>query len=158
MHYGNLTAAVTFADKALLREDEEANCVKGCYRCLLSYYNQPDHEQIDRTNDLVRTLLLRLARSRVVAAAPKGTATVPSDWRTAIARWGLPAPDREPLSVNGTAFPIVWRAHLAAAAIGEVTAETRSSAETLGFTIVSLPESPGERPPSALVELLGTGI
>jgi hypothetical protein len=67
----------------------------------------------------------------------------------------LPAPDGEPLTLNGTALPIVWRAHLAAAAIGEVAAETHSSAETLGFTIVTLPESPGERPPPALVELLG---
>jgi Lhr-like helicase len=155
MHYSNLTAAVTFADKGLLREDESANCVKGCYRCLLSYYNQPDHEQIDRTNDLVRTLLLRLARSKVAAAVPKRRVTVPSDWNAAILRWGLPAPDGEPLTLNGTTLPIVWRAHLTAAVIGDVAAETHSYAETLGFTIVTLPESPGERPPLALVQLLG---
>jgi hypothetical protein len=155
MHYSNLTAAATFADRALLREDENASCVKGCYRCLLSYYNQPDHEQIDRTNDLVKTLLLRLARSRVMAAAPRATAAVPNDWHAAIIRWGLPAPDGEPLNVNGTALPIVWRAHLAAATLGEVDAKTLRDAEMLGFTIVVLPESPGQQPPPALVNLLG---
>ena len=28
--------------------DVEPNCEAGCYRCLLSYYNQPEHELIDR--------------------------------------------------------------------------------------------------------------
>ena len=41
-------------------ESEDARCVEGCYRCLLSYYNQPDHELIDRTNDSVRSLLLQV--------------------------------------------------------------------------------------------------
>ena len=45
--------------------EDDAHCVKGCYRCLLSYFNQPDHEQIDRTDGAVRRLLLRLARSQV---------------------------------------------------------------------------------------------
>ena len=29
-------------------ENQEDECEAGCYRCLLSYYNQPDHPQIDR--------------------------------------------------------------------------------------------------------------
>ena len=61
MHYRDLDAAIASADPALLVENEDAHCVKGCYRCLLSYYNQPDHEQIDRTDNPVRSLLLRLA-------------------------------------------------------------------------------------------------
>ena len=51
MHYRNLDAAIAAADPALLEKTEDAQCVKGCYRCLLSYYNQPDHELIDRTDD-----------------------------------------------------------------------------------------------------------
>src|SRR5690606_20061740 len=43
-----------------------ASCVAGCYGCLLSYYNQPDHETIDRRNRDARTILLRLARCRTV--------------------------------------------------------------------------------------------
>lgn len=39
----------------------EGACVRGCYRCLLSYGNQMVHEQIDRR--LAVPLLLRLARS-----------------------------------------------------------------------------------------------
>jgi uncharacterized protein DUF1998 len=65
MHYQNLDPAIAGADPALLENDPDAECVKGCYRCLLSYYNQPDHEHIDRTDDDVRRILLRLAPSDI---------------------------------------------------------------------------------------------
>lgn len=155
MHYRNVEAAIASADPALLEESQDANCVKGCYRCLLSYYNQPDHEQIDRTDDQVRLLLLRLARSQVAGAKPVENSGSQSDWHAAVVRWGLPAPDVEPLTVNGTVLPIAWRAHLAAAAIGAVDPETRAGAEALGYTIAVLPDAPGQQPPPELMELLG---
>src|SRR5580658_2654289 len=65
MHFENLDLAITTADPSKLTEDPSAQCVKGCYRCLLSYYNQPDHELIDRTNVEMRRIMLRLARSKV---------------------------------------------------------------------------------------------
>jgi hypothetical protein len=70
-------------------------------------------------------------------------------------RWGLPAPDAEPLTVNGTLLPMAWRTHLAAAAIGAVDAETRAGAAALGYTVAVLPDAPGEKPPAELVDLLG---
>ncbi len=42
--------------------DTEDACVAGCYRCLLSYYNQPDHEMIDRDNEKVREVITRMVR------------------------------------------------------------------------------------------------
>ena len=157
MHYRDLEAAIASADPALLIENQDARCVKGCYRCLLSYYNQPDHEQIDRTDNPVRTLLLRLARSQVARAvrAKSGNPEPEGDWHTAISRWGLPPPDVEPLTVNGTTFSMAWRAHLTATAIGAIDPETRAEAEALGYTIAILPELPGEQPPAELVNLLG---
>ncbi len=38
------------ADPDSSTDEPDASCVEGCYRCLLSYYNQPDHELIDRTD------------------------------------------------------------------------------------------------------------
>lgn len=49
---------------ANLTDERDADCVAACYRCLMSYYNQPDHELIDRRDIEARTILLRLARSR----------------------------------------------------------------------------------------------
>ncbi len=45
-------------------EDKDENCEAGCYRCLLSYYNQPDHPQIDRKDPDMLDLLCRLTRAQ----------------------------------------------------------------------------------------------
>lgn len=58
-----------WADAADL-EDTDPDCEAGCYRCLLSYSNQPDHARIDRRDEVVRLLLCRLVR----ADAETGTA------------------------------------------------------------------------------------
>lgn len=48
-------------------EDTEDACVRGCYRCLLSYGNQRVHESIDRR--LIRNELMDMARATTNAAA-----------------------------------------------------------------------------------------
>ena len=40
----------------------DSDCEAGCYRCLLSYYNQPDHPLIDRRDEAMLDLLCRLTR------------------------------------------------------------------------------------------------
>ncbi len=41
-------------------ENTADDCEAGCYRCLLSYYNQPDHDKIDRRDETVLSILCRL--------------------------------------------------------------------------------------------------
>ena len=43
-------------------ENLEEECEAGCYRCLLSYYNQTEHSSIDRRNEEMLELLCRLTR------------------------------------------------------------------------------------------------
>ena len=52
------------ATPAILIDREEEACVRGCYRCLLSYFNQPDHELIDRASDEAKQLLDRSRAGR----------------------------------------------------------------------------------------------
>lgn len=40
-------------------------CEAGCYQCLLSYFNQPDHDHIDRRNPEALRLLVALANANV---------------------------------------------------------------------------------------------
>ena len=40
--------AIAAGDATLLHSRDGEACVRGCYRCLLSYFNQPDHELIDQ--------------------------------------------------------------------------------------------------------------
>ncbi len=48
---------------AALADQAGNNCVAACYRCLMSYFNQPDHEELDRRDPKVKEILLRLARA-----------------------------------------------------------------------------------------------
>lgn len=51
----------------LEKKDDLGNalCEAGCYQCLLSYYNQPDHVNINRRNDDALQLLVALANAAV---------------------------------------------------------------------------------------------
>jgi len=153
MHLENIDEAVASGDSALLRDKEGAECVKGCYRCLLSYYNQPDHELIDRTNVEARALLLRLACSTVEQAGDRQAAQDP--WAESLKRWGLPAPDVEPLTVGHVVLPLVWRSHLVAAVIGAFREDDRSAVRAKGFEIVDFAPEPGDAAPEGLGALLG---
>ncbi|GAB4543589.1 MAG: hypothetical protein Kow0063_36900 [Anaerolineae bacterium] len=53
----NRLAAVVQSARELLHEGEEEGCEKACYECLCSFYNQRDHELLDRQ------LVLPLLRS-----------------------------------------------------------------------------------------------
>lgn len=52
-------------------QDKNAECEAGCYRCLLSYYNQMDHELIDRKHPELLRLLISLTESQL-KTAPEG--------------------------------------------------------------------------------------
>ncbi|MCB1615601.1 MAG: DUF1998 domain-containing protein, partial [Pseudomonadales bacterium] len=51
--------------------DSNPDCEAGCYRCLLSYYNQPDHELIDRKDEAgkLKKLLVSLLDAKIVAGS-----------------------------------------------------------------------------------------
>jgi hypothetical protein len=157
MHLRNLDDAIAAADPTVLQDDPDAQCVKGCYRCLLSYYNQPDHELIDRTDDDVRRTLLRLSRGEVAAVPASAGGGEAGAWPEALACWGLPIPDSEPLIVNGVTLPLAWRGYLTAATFGSLPDEMRAELDARGFAVATVPESPGETPPPELAALLGAG-
>ena len=64
-----------------LPDQPETACVAACYRCLMSYYNQPDHESLDRRDEDARAMLLRLARARTV---PRRASPQPEDVGTLV--------------------------------------------------------------------------
>ena len=71
MHFAVAEEELPVATSGL--QDQGTACVAACYRCLMSYYNQPDHENLDRRDDDARALLLRLARARTVVRAEDPT-------------------------------------------------------------------------------------
>ena len=138
-----------------------ADCVKGCYRCLLSYYNQPDHEMIDRTDSGALGVLLRLARSQATlraggASGPGLACDAPgSSWHELFSAWGLPQPDEQPVTFGGTTMPFAWRAYLVAAGPDANLPAARAAGEAQGYTLIALPPEPGAAPPAELLTALG---
>lgn len=143
-------------------------CVAACYRCVMSYFNQPDHEQLDRRNKDAQRLLLRLARARITLASPSVSrhpsqrpplsgGDGPADaWLAFVSGRELPSPDKAPLVLDGQTIPLVWRDHYVAALFDESTS-VMSTLKDKGFEVVILGESEGvwAEPTSALAKLLG---
>jgi ribosomal protein L37E len=61
MHY-DVTKPIHSADDLT---DVNNSCVAGCYNCLLSYYNQSDHKEINRRNQNVKQILVSLINSEL---------------------------------------------------------------------------------------------
>lgn len=159
MHYENLDAAIQAQDPALLTSDPEARCVKGCYRCLLSYYNQPDHELIDRTNSDACGLLLRLAASTVHPIARTSLEDPDcSQWLQALDTWRMPKPSPAPLEIDGVTIPLVWREHRVAAHTEELPPAIMDRLKSMAFTVITLPKDVPTDPPAQLAELLGDPV
>ena len=135
-----------------LSDSADTACVAACYRCLMSYYNQPDHEILDRRDGDARALLLRLAHSRTVAGeqhpgavfhAVNGGPPDETRWLSEASRRGIPTPDPKPLAADGWSVPWVWREHYVAAVFGETEAPALQAMEEFGFEVIRFdaPES-----------------
>lgn len=155
MHFDKVDEAIAAGDPGLLEDTPDAGCVKGCYRCLLSYYNQPDQELINRTDDDVKHLLLRLACSEVKSATAQKSQPGSGGWLEVFEAARLPAPDGTPLAAGSAVLPFVWRSHLVAASESAVAPEDREAVESLGYTLVALPETKSESVLDELRQLLG---
>ena len=66
-HYGSKSGRWTEPDDLI---DADGSCEAGCYRCLLSYYNQTDHARIDRRHAETTEFLCRLTRAVLAESAP----------------------------------------------------------------------------------------
>ena len=133
-----------------LSDQTGPTCVAACYRCLMSYYNQPDHELLDRRDEDARALLLRLAGSRTVARQDQSSSgLVDSEssradrWLAEAARRGIPAPDPEPLRAGDRALRCVWRRHYVAAVVDEADHPALQAIEDLGFEVVPFEDPAG---------------
>ena len=136
MHYDPASFGEAKEDPGRLSETGEPECVAGCYRCVLSYFNQPDHEQIDRRDTAALSFLLRLAH-----AGPSDT-----DRMQASGTLDRTPPDEEPLMVDGVAFPNIWRkARLVVVEEGEPDEDIVGKLASKGVKVLERPGDPARR-------------
>lgn len=154
MHFECVDEAIAAGDPTLLKDRDGQACVRGCYRCLLSYFNQPDHELIDRTSEEAKKFLVDLARGTIVVASAPKPAVTTQDWQALFTQAGLPAPDGTGVSLADTPLPFAWRGHFVAATEGEISSEAKEVANAKGWTLFQLPKAPGAALPPDLIAML----
>jgi hypothetical protein len=155
MHFEKVDEAIAAGDATLLLSRSGEACVRGCYRCLLSYFNQPDHELIDRTSAEAKQMLIDLARGQVVLAAAPDPESEGGGWAIAIKEAGLPPPDASTVSFSGQEMSFAWRSHFVAASVAPLSEATREAAEAKGWTLFELPETVAAGVPDALISMFG---
>jgi Lhr-like helicase len=138
------------------RHEADDACVAGCYRCLLSYYNQTDHEMIDRRDEKVVEVLDQFTRCNRDRPAdhPVDSAGDGADaWVAALARWEVPAPVAE--SLAGATWQLCWPGLLVMAVAGTPPSELVARCAEIGRDLIELPEQPGDTLPPQLAAALG---
>ena len=117
MHFKKPDGEWSTSQLSTLEKKDELNnalCEAGCYQCLLSYYNQPDHQNINRRNTDALELLVALANANVHAVAQLTQLSSITDgdsshdalgraMLSAISQLGLNQPDATFVSVSGGA-------------------------------------------------------
>lgn len=134
-----------------LRQCDEKICKSGCYRCLLSYYNQLDQEHIDRQDEPALSILLALRHAEVNLFPPSPVATgdpalppppdKPDPWLAAAAHAGWCKPDVARRSLlNGIVADHYYNDLQAAIFIGDsLNAEHKAALEDAGVFCISFP-------------------
>jgi len=98
----------------ILDEKGQRICEAGCYQCLLSYFNQPDHSAINRRDEDLLSILTALAHSQVrrtgliPEAPPKPSTNDPAGgWADWLQEKGCVLPEAFHVPINKG----VWTAH-----------------------------------------------
>lgn len=131
-----------------LRDVPDVKCVAGCYRCLLSYYNQPDHELIHRRDPDALRLLWRLAQVSTELQAPSHVPGLPPE-PSALPGWAGQwqalsaehAPDLPPPASAEAGDQVIlhWPDHYAAVALPDTPRELQAAWEDRGYSFIRFP-------------------
>lgn len=154
MHFRGIDAAIEAGDASLLESKEDEACVQGCYKCLLSYYNQPDHEKINRNSLEAHQLLVDLALGETVLKERSAPESGMSPWVKQFEETELPLADSEGYPFAGAEAEFAWRGHYVAATTREISDEMRADAVSKGWELISLPVTPINGIPETLTRLL----
>jgi len=150
MHF-DIDPASLPADGSALMDVSGKACVAACYRCLMSYFNQPDHAELDRRNPDARTLLLRLARSQTSDLAPAAPGEPPivigdgsddrlEQWAREATAWALPPCSAKPLNGAAAEYPLAWRSLFVVAVFDDAPDSDVEGFKDAGYTVVRFPK------------------
>jgi Lhr-like helicase len=130
-------------------------CEAGCYQCLLSYYNQPDHEIIDRRNSAAVGFLASLANATVQSLHPVDIAAKASDgdsqnplqhWLSMVSKFGLRQPDQVNVPINGgdATADAAYQTSRVLVFLNPPSETVFAYAQDRGYTVIAFPSNPSE--------------
>ena len=155
IHYRKSQSGIWTLDDLPSLEQTDAlgnhQCEAGCYQCLLSYFNQPDHEHINRRNADALKLLVALANAQVQpveCSAALVAATILADepldaWLSALSQAGAVQPDAVNVSVNnGVATAAAqYKASRALVFLSAVDEQTTSVLQDKGWQVLDFSDA-----------------
>lgn len=155
IHYRKPQSGIWTLDDLPSLEQADAlgnhQCEAGCYQCLLSYFNQPDHEHINRRNADALKLLVALANAQVqpvtssqAAVASTTSTDAPLDaWLAALRQAGTVQPDAVNVSVNnGAAIAAAqYKASRALVFLSAVDDQTTSVLQDKGWQVLDFSDA-----------------
>lgn len=151
MHYDFPEDAGPQADELKEHTDPQTGakiCEAGCYQCILSYFNQPDHVLIDRTDEDAIAFLCDLANcdditAETVEIETGNTSNSPlATWLQTLSSMGLRQPDETEKPVNGGEFTAdaVYTSSRALIFLTPQSEQAKTYATDRGFTVIEFPE------------------
>ena len=117
-------------------------CEAGCYRCLLSYFNQPDHANIDRKDPAAVKLLISLSQAQVQSQFIEQVEHQ-SSLKDYLKRKGCRMPDAWNVQLTGmsTSVDAVYTSLRTAVCTQELSRDDRDILEDQGMDIIPLGEN-----------------
>lgn len=145
--------------------DVKPECEAGCYRCLLSYYNQMDHEIIDRRNPQFFDILRALTKSSIHKSSEGrssdkqkeelyrlANSSLEQDWLKHVEQQGYHKPDAAQVTIPGfeTRPDFIYREQQATVYIDgphhekpnqqKIDGEITRNLEDAGITVIRFPK------------------
>lgn len=133
--------------------DGEKPCVEACYRCLMSYFNQTDHEHLDRKNEKVVDFLVSMAACQSAGKRPDASNPASGPWLQMIAEWELPKPVS--MTIDAHEHQLYWPQHLLLAVPGGAPNGVIDHCAARGIDVIDLPSSPPTILPANLGQYFG---
>jgi len=162
MHHNAPTGAWTVDGLEALEQKTAAGqsiCEAGCYQCLLSYFNQPDHPHINRRNAQAIEMLVALANAQVAPAsaevAPQPSAPASANaagsadagnlftqWQQALQAGGHQEPDQYQVPVLGGQLTVAahYKTARAVVVLAPLPPEHLAALVDKGYTVIEMPD------------------
>lgn len=135
--------------------DGHSVCEAGCYQCLLSYFNQPDHDHINRRNAQAIEMLVALANAQVTPVSALIQQDNPSmpvpasqdqgdemfqSWRKALLAGGFQPPDQYQAPALGGALTVagLYKSTRTAVVLASPSPAQAAAMVDKGFTVVDM--------------------